>query len=107
MSESRFLCFAHGQDNLWEAICVDLDIAVTGRSLQEVKDLLETAVFSYVADAKKENPAARDKLLSRASPVTVKISFLARVILSSAIQMFLTKTRRNDFDARFTILCHA
>jgi len=36
----RLLCFAQGTDGDWDAACPDLDIAVQGRSCEEVYDLL-------------------------------------------------------------------
>lgn len=65
-------CFAHGGWGSWEAICVDLDIAVQGRSLEEVKGTLREAIAGYVHDAAQEAPEVRDRLLKRRVPWHVK-----------------------------------
>ncbi len=48
--------FARGRAGDWEAICVDFDIAVQGRSLNEVLARLESAVSDYVAAAREKIP---------------------------------------------------
>ncbi len=103
MSEP-LLCFAHGHDGQWEAICVDFDIAVTGRSLPEVSDLLVEAVGSYVEDAKRESPENAAKLLSRRAPRVVELSLFARMLWSALRQLI---HRTSEFEARFTIPCRA
>ena len=70
------LCFAQGTDGDWEAACPDLDIAVQGRSYEEVYDLLNTAIQDYVAAALREDDATRERLLSRKAPFLVRVSYL-------------------------------
>lgn len=41
-------CCASGREGAWQAICVDLDIAVQGRSFEEVSRLLEEAIGLYL-----------------------------------------------------------
>jgi hypothetical protein len=107
MSTHTLLCFAHGKNGAWEAICVDFDIAVKGRSLEEVKDLLSHAVETYIEDAFKEAPVVRDALLSRRAPMAVKLSIVWEILFSVVLQLFPKKRRQNEFDARFTIQCPA
>ena len=45
-----FSCYAHGHEGGWQAICVDLDIAVDGTSLQEVRASLATSIDLYLED---------------------------------------------------------
>ena len=90
MSETAsFLCFAHGRDGDWEAVCVDLDIAIQGSSFDEVRNLLNRAVSTYVADAEAESPEVRDRLLSRRAPWYVTAGLKLRFLISSF-------TRRRD-----------
>ncbi len=42
----QLFCVARRQRDRWEAICLDLDIAVEGRSFDEVRNLLQEAVFN-------------------------------------------------------------
>ena len=72
----RLLCFAQGTDGDWEAACPDLDIAVQGRSYEEVYDLLNTAIQDYVQAALQEDDATRERLLSRKAPFLVRVSYL-------------------------------
>lgn len=107
MRDATLLCFAHGRDSEWEAICVDLDIAVTGRSLGEVSDLLERAVSSYIEDAKKESPETCKQLLLRRAPLRVELSLLFRMFISAVSQFFRRRNHMSEFEARFTIPCRA
>ena len=72
----RLLCFAQGTDGDWEAACPDLDIAVQGRSYEEVYDLLNTAIQGYVQAALHEDDATRERLLRRRAPFLVRVSYL-------------------------------
>ncbi len=66
-----FICFASGRDADWEAICLDLDIAVQGRSFEDVQASLSQAIMTYLASLDGESPAVRDALLKRRAPLRV------------------------------------
>ena len=52
---TKFLtCYATGDSGGWEAICVDFDIAVQGKSFEEVFQELKVAIREYVESAKQE-----------------------------------------------------
>ena len=72
------LCLAQGKDGDWDAICLDLDIAVQGESFEEVSNMLSAAITSYYQDAMSEEPAVRRRLLSRKAPLPVRFGYLAR-----------------------------
>ena len=72
----RLLCFAEGTEGNWEAACPDLDIAVQGRSYEEVYDLLNTAIQDYVQAAMQEDRATRQRLLNRWAPFLVRLSYV-------------------------------
>jgi predicted RNase H-like HicB family nuclease len=72
----RLLCFAQGTEGDWEAACPDLDIAVQGRSYEEVYDLLNTAIQDYVQAAIQEDRATRQRLLNRRAPFLVRLSYV-------------------------------
>lgn len=94
-------CYAHGQPGSWEAICVDLDIAVQGSSFDEVKGLLDNAVRTYVQDAVAESPEVSKQLLNRRAPLWVRLKF--------AWAYLVHITRRNDgeMQAGFDVPCPA
>ena len=95
--------FARGRAGDWEAICVDFDIAVQGRSLNEVLARLELAVSDYVAAAREKDPATCARLLSRRAPTGVSLLWSMRVLLS----VWRHKTNGGDTSAFFPVACPA
>jgi len=77
------LCYARGRTNDWEAICVDFDIAVQGRSFAEVQTRLEEAVKAYAEAAGMEDAATKEKLLGRRAPFWVVLLWTWRVLSSA------------------------
>lgn len=99
----KLLCFAEGHGDTYEAICVDLDLAVHGRSMREVVSLLNKAVESYVDDAMKEDEATARRLLSRRAPWHVRLGHKLRFATH-----LLTRRRRNGGEeASFDVICPA
>lgn len=76
MTSKYFHCYMYGHPGAWEAICVDLDIAVNGASSEEVKSLMESAIATYIEDAKAESPEVAEQLLNRTSPWHVRARLL-------------------------------
>jgi hypothetical protein len=72
-------CYAEGRDGDWEAICLDLDIAVQGSSFEEVFSSLQDAITLYqgVADLP---PNERRALLRRPAPLSVRFRFLTHAL---------------------------
>jgi hypothetical protein len=68
----EFLCVARHENEWWEALCLDFDLAVQGRSFDEVRALLDEAVNSYIEDAGAEAEPARSQLLARRAPLHVR-----------------------------------
>lgn len=62
-------CYAWGNEDGWEARCIDLDLAVTGRDADEVRMLLNEAIRTYVADVIQEAPQDHARLLNRRAPL--------------------------------------
>jgi predicted NBD/HSP70 family sugar kinase len=71
----NLLCFARGRPGEWEAICLDYDIAVQGRSFEEIERLLAISIDDYIESARQEAPEVRDRLLRRAAPIHVWLSY--------------------------------
>ena len=99
---TKFLtCYATGDSGGWEAICVDFDIAVQGKSFEEVFQELKVAIREYVESAKQERPEQAERLLTRRAPVLVRlahgISFLRA--------WFLDGSRNDGQAAGFTVTC--
>lgn len=71
-------CCAEGRDGDWEAICLDLDVAVQGRSFEEVFDGLKEAISLYLETVADLPPEERPSLLNRPVPFMVRLKFLAQ-----------------------------
>ncbi|MDR3460938.1 MAG: hypothetical protein P4L76_01320 [Beijerinckiaceae bacterium] len=99
--KSYFNCYIEGSGDQWEAICVDLDISVTARSLAETKALLDSAVASYVHDALQEAEPARSQLLSRRSPLSVRLAWRARMALFALVP----PRNKPRFEGSFALPC--
>lgn len=104
MVKDRVWCHARGRSGEWEAICLDFDLAVQGRSFDEVLRLLEDAVNSYIQDALAESPETARRLLARKAPLWVRLrlvfSYLTHVIRS-------WRNRDGDHQAGFDLPCPA
>jgi hypothetical protein len=72
---------AHGRDHEWEAFSLDFDLAVQGRSFEEVSQRLTEAVGAYVASAMEEPEPARTALLTRTVPLRVRLLWGMRIAL--------------------------
>ena len=99
--ERTVLCFAHGREGAWEAICLDYDIAVAGRSFEEVKALLDHAIATYVEDAMNEDERTRRALLNRRAPFHVRARHIAR-FLSAALRH---RSRDRETQVGFSVPC--
>lgn len=99
----RLWCYAHGREGQWQAICVDLDIAVQGRSLEEVQKLLGRAIETYIEDVSKEAPADRDRLLSRRAPWHVRASHAFRFLMS----VLRRPSNKDEGQAGYSLPCPA
>lgn len=102
----KFWCFAHGREGSWEAICLDLDIAVHGRSLDDVRARLNEAIGEYVEIAMAEDPVNRDALLNRKVPRLVRANYRARYYLGYLLGRKRAKPD-GDHTAGFSLTCPA
>lgn len=82
------LFYVYGAGSDWNAICVDLDIAVEAASQHEAMNKIEEVVHTYIHDAMQEAPEVRRKLLNRSSPLSLRFSLWAQY------QLFLWRRSR-------------
>ena len=80
MAAKTLHCYAEGQDGDWEAICLDLDIAVQGRSFEEVFASLREAIKLYLESVANLGPEERQSLLHRPAPLPVRLKFIAEAL---------------------------
>ncbi|HUJ03158.1 MAG TPA: hypothetical protein VLW75_05950 [Rhizomicrobium sp.] len=98
-----FRCIAEGRDGDWEAVCLDLDIAVQGVSFDEVRGLLDDAIHTYIEDASKEDADTRERLLRRQMPFFARFNYAFRL----GWHALVSRHHDNDLHASFEIPCSA
>jgi hypothetical protein len=84
-------CIAHGSGNEWQAICLDLDIAVQAQSLHDVTRILQESVASYIHDAMEQDEPLRSEMLNRSVPFSVRAAWALRLFWATLCH------RRVDF----------
>ncbi len=75
-------CYAEGRDGEWDAICLDLDIAVQGDSFEDVFRELDEAVALYLESVAELPDSERARFLRRPAPLSVRLKFLGHVLRS-------------------------
>lgn len=94
-------CYAEGRDGEWEAFCLDLDIAVQGRSFEEVFRALGEAIALHVEAVSELSESDRARLLNRPAPLSLRLRFLGHALRA----LF---TRDDDgYHHHFTLPCAA
>ena len=76
-------CYAEGKGTRWEAICLDLDIAVQGESLREALDELTSAVQFHVEHILSLPQQEQDRFWNRRAPMSMRLRFLWHVLVST------------------------
>ena len=76
-------CYATGREGAWEAICLDLDIAVQGTSFEEASTLLQEAIALYLQTVSELPEEERAALLSRSVPFWTRLSFAIEAFWST------------------------
>ena len=62
-------CYGEKKGDVWQAFCLDLNLAVQGKSFQDVRGKLHRQIESYVYDALEgEDRQYADQLLNRKAP---------------------------------------
>lgn len=69
-NELLLRCYAERKHGIWQAFCIDLNLAAQGDSFEEVRKKLEDMVFEYVYDAVAgEHREHAEYLLNRKAPL--------------------------------------
>ena len=76
MASRSLRCYAEGRDGEWEAICLDLDIAVQGSSFEEVFRSLREAVSLYLETVAYLPTGQQSSHLKRPVPLSIRLKFL-------------------------------
>ena len=104
MARKNLTCYAMGREGDWEAICVDFDLAVQGRSFDEARMFLQRSIDLYVEEAGREKPEDAARLLSKTAPLWVRTKWAV-----SLLRHLLSRHRdgRGRSYAGFDLSCHA
>jgi hypothetical protein len=101
--EDEVLCVARRHGEEWEAFCLNFDLAVQGRSFDEVRALLSEAIRTYLEDASAETEPTRSRLLRRGVPLHVRLLWAWRFLCAA----FSGKTHDGNSGFGFPVACRA
>lgn len=103
-------CYAKGTPEGWEALCLDLDIAVQADSLADVTESLKEAIGLYFKTLEDLPEEDRIRLLSRQVPFWLRAKIYANVALYRLLHKpFNKRNGDNNRPSRenFTVQCPA
>ena len=83
MDDLKLRCYAYGSGASWEAICIDLNVAVCGNSQQEVRASLRTAIDLYLETVADLPAAEQHGFLSRRTPWCIRAKLAILTSLSA------------------------
>lgn len=69
-------CYAENIGRGWEAICLDLDIAVQADTVEQAIHELREAIVVYVETVTDLPEKERRRLLNRRAPLSLRVKFL-------------------------------
>ncbi len=75
-------CYAEGRNGEWEAICLDLDIAVQEKSFEDVFHALNEVIALHVESVAALPETERAHLLDRPAPLSLRLRFLGYALRS-------------------------
>ena len=96
-------CYAEGHAGEWEAICLDLDVAVQGESFEEVFHSLNDAMALYFEAVGDLTEDERARFVERPAPWSVRFRFALHVLRS----LFTDRDGTDDSRHHYTIPCTA
>ncbi len=68
-------CYAEGRNGEWEAICLDLDIAVQEKSFEDVFHALNEVIALHVEAVTALPETEHAHLLDRPAPLSLRLKF--------------------------------
>lgn len=101
MQELQLRCFLRGRADHWEGICIDLDIAVQGNSVEGVQTALREAISTYFEDLQKEQPHDARRLMRRKAPLWFRMQIIANFML----HLIFGARKSDELNAEFRIAC--
>jgi hypothetical protein len=107
MTSKGLLCIVHGQGSDWEAICLDLDIAVTAGSIREAKETLRAAIRDYIVAAMQEDEPNRSALLARRAPLSVRLGWAFKIACAAMVGAIRGANTNDEETGQFVVPCRA
>ena len=98
--DRMLLCHAKGHSGDWEAICLDLDIAVQGESFEDVFGSLSESISLYLDTVEELPESDRARLLHRRAPLSIRLKFFLYALWS-----LLGSKTSHESRAQFTLAC--
>lgn len=68
-------CFARHRDGLWQAVCIDLNLAAQDKKLEKAKQKLHAQIVDYVNDACTVDKAHFKQLMNRKAPIPLRLEY--------------------------------
>lgn len=107
MTDKGLICIVHGHGSDWEAICLDLDIAVSAGSIREAKETLRAAVRDYIVAAMQEDEPHRSSLLARRAPLSVRLGWAFKIACTAMVGAVMGANSNDEETGQFVVPCHA
>jgi len=76
-------CYVEGREGQWEAVCLDLDLAVQAGSFESVIASLREAIKLHVEHVLSLPEAEQRRFWRRRAPLSLRLGFLWNVIKAS------------------------
>ena len=95
-------CYAEERDGEWEAFCLDLDLAVQGKSFEEVYRSLNDTISLYLESVSSLSQDDQKRLLKRRAPVSLRFKFLML-----AVKALFSPHDSGRSHHQFTLTCAA
>ncbi len=79
-------CYVEGGGTEWQAVCLNFDLAVQGRSVKEVQERLARAIQDYLEYVQTlPDESERERFLNRRVPLRTRIVFALRALVSALV----------------------
>ncbi len=75
--------FFEKSGSVWQALCLDLDIAAQGETCQEAQALMKDMIASYLEEVFTYPPEDRKRLLNRKAPFFVRLKWAYKIFVYS------------------------
>lgn len=75
MLRKNLRCYAKHRDGVWQAVCIDLNLAAQDKKLAVAKSKLHAQILDYVKEALTIDRAYAKQLLNRKAPWPLRLEY--------------------------------